>query len=116
MFPDIPPAAPKVDLDAEFDTFWADYPLKRGKEPARKAFAKARKSGVPLEKIRSGARQYGLEVRGLDHSKVKYPQGWLTDRRWQDYDEPGQPRLRAVSGGYQPYQNPTDTSGYYEEL
>lgn len=113
MFLDIRPATPETPrYDEDFDTFWASYPLKRGKEPARKAFIKARKSGVPLDTMCAGARAYGLEVRGLDPSKVKYPQGWISDRRWQDYDEPGQPRLRAVSGGYQPYQNPTDQSEY----
>jgi hypothetical protein len=116
MFPDIQPPAVKVDLDTEFDTFWADYPLKKGKEPARKAFAKARKSGVTLETLRTGAAKYCLEVRGLDPSKVKWAQGWINDKRWQDYDEPGQPRLRAVSGGYQPYRNPTDQSVYDQPI
>lgn len=117
MFPDIQPAVPAaLNYDDEFDLFWADYPLKKGKDPARKAFVKARKSGVTLETLRTGAGKYRLEVRGLDPSKVKWAQGWINDKRWQDYDEPGAPRLRAVSGGYQPYRNPTDPSAYDEEL
>lgn len=117
MFPDIQPAvriAP--NYDEEFAEFWAAYPLKKGKEPARKAFIKARKSGVTLETLRTGADKYRLEVGNRDPSTVKWAQGWLNDKRWQDYDEPGQPRLRAVSGGYQGYRNPVDMSVYHEEL
>lgn len=114
MLIDLPPVPTPVD--EEFDEFWKHYPLKKGKEPARKAFVKARKSTVPLEKLISGADQYALEVRGLEPSKIKYPQGWLTDKRWQDYEETGVRHLRAVAGGYQPYQDESDDSGYYGDL
>lgn len=114
MLIDLPPVPAPVD--EEFDEFWKHYPLKKGKEPARKAFIKARKSAVPLEKLISGADQYALEVRGLEPSKIKYPQGWLTDKRWQDYEETGVRHLRAVAGGYQPYQDESDDSGYYGDL
>jgi hypothetical protein len=95
MFPVTAYPRPKKDADyaEEFNDFWSVYPLKKGKEPALKAFIKARRSGVPLEVLRAAAERYRGDVRGVEPAKVKWPQGWINDKRWQDYDEP------SVTGG-----------------
>ncbi len=71
--------------DSDFDSFWSAWPLKKGKQPAKKAFEKAIKSGATLEEILKGVAQYKQEIGPApDWSKVKWPQGWLTDKRWED--------------------------------
>lgn len=72
-------------IDELFDSFWSAWPLKKGKQPAKKAFEKAIKSGATLEEILKGVEQYKREIGPApDWSKVKWPQGWLTDKRWED--------------------------------
>lgn len=73
-----------ADALSRFDEFWAVFPLRRGKAPAEKAWSKAVRSTDP-ETIISGAARYRDELASLpDPPKTKWPQGWLTDRRWED--------------------------------
>lgn len=84
------PAKPKrIDHTAEFARFWALYPLKKDRAKAFEAFKVARKSGAPLDVMCEGAAKYREEVRGRDKGLIKYGQGWITGKRWEDYeDEP----------------------------
>ncbi len=68
--------------DALFDAFWEAFPLKKGKDAARKAWAKAIKRGDP-HAIVDGARAYRDDPE-RDPKYTKYPQGWLNDGRWED--------------------------------
>ncbi|MEI3845346.1 MULTISPECIES: hypothetical protein [unclassified Microbacterium] len=90
--PDARASAPKIaskQVDELFDSFWSVWPLKKGKQPARKAFEKAIKSGASLEQILAGVENYKREIGpSPDWSKVKYPQGWLNDARWEDETAP----------------------------
>ena len=78
-----PPAPPVPVIDVEFDQWWLGYPRKQGKEPARKAFTKARKT-TSLKVLMDGVSSYALANIGVDKSLVKLPAGWLNDRRWGD--------------------------------
>lgn len=83
-----PKLAPKV-LEEEFDTVWDLYPKKKDKTRAFKAFSKARKEGVPLEKIREGVQKYVQEIEntGIAHQYIKYGSTWFSNRCWEDeYD------------------------------
>lgn len=83
-----PKLAPKV-LEEEFDTVWDLYPKKKDKIRAFKAFSKARKEGVPLEKIREGVQKYVQEIEntGVAHQYIKYASTWFNNRCWEDeYD------------------------------
>lgn len=83
-----PKLAPKV-LEKEFDTVWDLYPKKKDKTRAFKAFSKARKEGVPLEKIREGVQKYVQEIEntGIAHQYIKYGSTWFNNRCWEDeYD------------------------------
>ena len=68
-----PKLSPKV-LEEEFNKVWDLYPKKKDKTRAFKAFSKARKGGVPLEKIREGIQKYMQEIKntGIAHQYVKY--------------------------------------------
>lgn len=87
---------PTVAELAAFDGFWAVYPLRKGKDPAREAFVKALRSGVPIETIMLGAQAYAGERAGKDPAKTKYAQGWLNDRRWEDEALPAHTERPAV--------------------
>lgn len=83
-----PKLAPKV-LEEEFDTVWDLYPKKKDKTRAFKAFSKARKEGVPLEKIREGVQKYVQEIEntGIAHQYIKYGSTWFNNKCWEDeYD------------------------------
>jgi hypothetical protein len=67
----------------EFDEFWKVYPRKEGKQPARVAYLKARKS-FPADVILRGAQAYALLMLGKEKQHVKMAQGWLNDCRFED--------------------------------
>lgn len=78
------------ELDVMFDKFWSAWPVKKGKEPARKSFVKAIKAGADAAAIMAGVEEYKAELgplmggKTIDGRTPKYAQGWLTDRRWED--------------------------------
>jgi hypothetical protein len=106
-----PPTA--AVTDAAFGEFWKAYPRKISKGAARKAWDKAIKK-TDAATITVGATRFAAERKGQDPQYTPHPATWLNGERWAD--EPEQPQLRAVSGGYQPYQRPVDQSIYDEEL
>lgn len=69
-----------------FEEFWVEYPLKLDKYKAAPAFAAAVEAGADAGAIIAGARRYAAWVRrnGTQPQHVKYAQGWLNDRRWED--------------------------------
>ena len=77
--------APKV-LEEEFKAVWELYPKKKDKIRAFKAFSKARKEGVTLEKIREGVQKYVKEIKntGVAHQYIKYGSTWFNNRCWED--------------------------------
>lgn len=80
----------RIDFENLFNTFWQAWPIKKGKEPARKAFIKAMKSGTSLDTIMAGVEAYKRELgpisagKTLDGRAPKWAQGWLNDQRWTD--------------------------------
>ncbi|HEX9154126.1 MAG TPA: hypothetical protein VF819_01105, partial [Nitrospira sp.] len=86
------PAASK-----EFDSFWASYPRKIGKEAARKAFVKAI-TKTTAGKIMDGVEQLRIEVAGKDQQFTPHAATWLNAGRWDD--EITRPQLAAVPNGY----------------
>ncbi|MDQ0726833.1 hypothetical protein [Microbacterium sp. W4I20] len=86
-----PTDAPSTQMiNRMFDTFWQAWPVKKGKEPARKSFIKAIKAGADMAAIMAGVEAYKAELGSLMGGKTidgrtpKYAQGWLTDKRWTD--------------------------------
>lgn len=96
-----PPKGP-VSTAQKFAEFWEAYPVKAGKPAAQKNFIKAVKAGADPDRIIEGARRYARSKSVAD-GFAKYPQGWLTDQRWEDADlwiaeiDPARARLRAIT-------------------
>ena len=84
-------------INEQFETFWQAWPLKKGKEPARKALTKALQAGADFDTIMAGVEAYKRELGPISAGKTfdgrtpKWAQGWLNDQRWTD--EPDTPNI-----------------------
>lgn len=87
----------KPSASTDFDTFWAQYPRKVGKEAARKAFVKAL-TKTTAGKIMDGVEQLRIEVAGKDQQFTPHAASWLNAGRWDD--EVAQPALSIVPAMY----------------
>lgn len=67
---------------AAFETFWAVYPIKRGKGKALKAWQRAIKRSSP-DAINVGAQRYKDDP-NRDDGYTKYAEGWLNSDGWLD--------------------------------
>jgi hypothetical protein len=72
----------------EFEALVAAYPFgcDEGRDEAEKAFAKARRAGVPFELIMAGARQLAERAAAANTPQRYVPQlkNWLGGKRWND--------------------------------
>jgi hypothetical protein len=73
----------RAAYSAEFEAFWAAYPVKKGKDGAYRSWKKVRKRGIANDVLIAGARAYAAD-RNRDPEKTKFAQGWLSDGRWED--------------------------------
>lgn len=113
------PPRDEEDLTA-FGAFWLVYPKSRDRPGTLAAWREARAKGVPAQKMIDGAQAYARDRAGQDQQFTKLSANWLRDERYEDdYDDvahsDGRPPLRAVSGGYQPFQCPP-ASAYENDL
>ena len=83
-----PPALQLLTAEAnteadDFAAFWAAYPRKIAKPAGRKAYARARKAGVPAQVILDAVKDHRG---GLDREAryVPYPATWLNNAHWED--------------------------------
>lgn len=79
----VPPERLRVVEPSEFDAFWAAYPLRKGKEAARKAWASAGKRNVPAAKIIAAAKWFA-EHPPDDAKYIPHPATWLNQGRYDD--------------------------------
>lgn len=94
-----PPTA-ATETDPDFDRFWSHYPRKVGKVPARKAWAKAVKSGADPETIIAGSERYARERKGEDDKYTAHAATWIHGQRWDDTPYAAQ---RLTSGQPSPF-------------
>lgn len=77
--------------DEKFEEFWKSLPKRDGanpKEPARKLFEAAVKSGEDPESIIAGARQCArAESKNAGTPYIPQAVKWLRDKRWRDYGQ-----------------------------
>lgn len=84
------PTRPQARAD-DFQKFWTEYPKREGsnpKEPARKKFVAAVKSGAEPEAIIRGVVAYADEQKQLGKIGTTYVAQavtWLNQQRWNDY-------------------------------
>ncbi len=98
LFGDFPPSPTLThrEWDRHFgEVFWPAVWLKRDKHNARKAWAQLKPRTVAegqqlLDAIMTGVREYTAFLRRNPDHAVKYPQGWLSGRRWEDEHGHGQ--------------------------
>ena len=69
-----------------FDEFWTEYPKKKAKDDARKAFAKRKPNRELLVRMVAAIRE---QVKTPDWQKdggqfIPHPATWLNDGRWED--------------------------------
>lgn len=88
-------SAPKISLQADFDAWWDQYPRKRGKNAALKAYMAARRAdgGPSALTLMNGAMRYAAERTGQDGKFTAHPATWLNQGRWDD--EPEKPHEPA---------------------
>lgn len=94
-----PPEPPGLSAAAAFDTFWAAYPKKVGKDAARRAWGKAARRADPAHII-DVVRRYPFRE---DRQFVKDPATWLNAGCWDD-------DLEAVAAANRP--RPVGSRGY----
>lgn len=71
------------DRDAEFDAWYAEYPRKRGKGQAIKAYWIARKKADP-EQLLAAVRSQAPMLMAKGAELCPYPATWLNGERWAD--------------------------------
>ncbi|MDX3516252.1 helix-turn-helix domain-containing protein [Streptomyces caniscabiei] len=104
-----------------FGAFWSVYPKKRAREEAKKAWIAAIKRGADPQHMADRAKAYAHERHGQDPKYTKYPATWLNKGCYDDEPDPQptpgeRPQLRAVSGGWQPWKNPTNQDDYEQSF
>ena len=115
-----PPGSPGIGIsssssknyEALFDEFWKAYPKGHhgSKAAAKKNFIKAVADGVDPQAIIAGARAYARFLASQENPpKTKYPQGWLTERRWEVGYVPQQPAQVTALGFNDSGPAPWDT-------
>jgi hypothetical protein len=109
---DVDDVAPKPEPAPDrFAEFYAVYPRRVDRRKAEQAWKAALKRGATPDRLIEAAERYAQTKQGSDPKYVKYPASWLNAGAYDD--EPDQaPPLQLVSGGYQPFRNPTDDSIY----
>lgn len=99
-----------------FGAFWSNYPKKRDREAAKKAWIAAIERGVDPKHMVDAAQAYARERFGQEPQYTKYPATWLNKGCYDDEPDPQPgPQLRAVSGGHVPFQCPP-ASAYENDL
>lgn len=114
----------KTDHHLEaFGAFLLNYPKKRDREAARRAWIAAIDRGVDPQRMVDAAQTYARERFGQDPKYTKYPATWLNKGCYDDEPDPQPgPQLRAVSGWNAPNRPhpatgaaaPTPTTEDYE--
>ncbi|MFE7899220.1 hypothetical protein ACFU3E_17155 [Streptomyces sp. NPDC057424] len=115
------PSARQITADEkkEFGNFWALYPKSKDYDKTLELWTAAVLDGVDPQKITSAAVAYAREKAGEDWRYIKFSANWLKARGYEDDHAPesnGRPQLRAVAGGWQPFQNPENHDVYDEPL
>ena len=72
----------RVDYPEQFEQFWNEYPIKRDKGKALKAWKNATRRADP-ETILNGATRYREDPNRSDQY-TKYAEGWLNGDGWED--------------------------------
>lgn len=113
------PAARNITAEEklEFGRFWHNHPKSKDYDRTLEAWTEAVLAGADPVAISAAALAYAREMAGQPFQYVKHSANWIKQRRFEDKHAPepdpsGRPQLRAVAGGWEPFQNPADQSVY----
>lgn len=83
------PSRQRVDYSSDFEEFYSEYPRRKDKGKASKAYDAVRKKKVTHEKLMNAVRQYASEVQsdGTAEKFIKLPASWLNAESYLDYEE-----------------------------
>lgn len=79
-----PPASNMAPLRGRFDAFWAEYPKKRAKGAAWKAWQKLKPSSELTSQMLTALRRQRSSSDWRDSKFIPHPATWLNDERWSD--------------------------------
>lgn len=76
----------KKELDERFESLWALYPRKVGKQKARKYYERAVKNGTSDEVIRKGIESYNkeIQVQGTQTNFIQHGATWFGNAGWEN--------------------------------
>lgn len=76
----------KKELDERFESLWALYPRKVGKQKARKYYERAVKNGTSDETIKRGIENYNKEIRvqGTQTNFIQHGATWFGNAGWEN--------------------------------
>lgn len=74
------------NLAEEFESLWAIYPNKKGKQNARQKYLKARNEGVTYEAVEEGIKAYAqyIQDNDIEARYVKHGSTFFNQRAWED--------------------------------
>lgn len=87
-------------IDEHFARWWEQYPRKKAKGAARRAFDKALKKAT-VQELMAGAMRYSAERAGQDQKFTAHPATWLNNECWNDQQEANHGQ-RTLFGKEQP--------------
>lgn len=81
-----PPVVPLEGDDPDFDRFWTDFPNKKNKPGARRAWKQTKKARPPLPTLLAALQRDKAsdEWRRDDGKFIPHPASWLRGERWND--------------------------------
>lgn len=82
---------PEPSLGEMFDEFWAAYPRRIGKAPAKGKFKDALKK-ASFKEIMAGVHRYAAATAETEAKFIIYPERWLKKQRWLDEPDKAAPR------------------------
>ena len=76
----------RKELDERFESLWALYPRKVGKQKARKYYERAVKNGTSDETIKRGIENYNKEIRvqGTQTNFIQHGATWFGNAGWEN--------------------------------
>lgn len=76
----------KSQLEEEFEIIWSEYPNKKGKTNALKAYIKARKKGTTKEEVWNGLKAYKehIHIEKTKQQYIKHGSTWFNQECWND--------------------------------
>jgi len=74
------------EFDADFDAFWAAFPVRVGKLAARRAYDSVRAAGTTSADLLDGVARYVVSKPA--YAEWCHPRTWLTQGRWLDDPSP----------------------------